>query len=92
MALEEVVQQMILQLEGPYKWYVLFFIIAVITALVTRFIFKTLKWFLLLAAFGLIIFYVWSQLLGRVDTYLPSGGVGEARDQIENLQLLEREN
>lgn len=62
----DVIQQFVLQLEGPYKWYALFFIMVLITGLVTRFVFKTLKWFLLVIAFGLIIFYLWSQLVGEI--------------------------
>lgn len=36
------------QLEGPYKWYVMVAVALVLTALITRFIFRTFKWFLLL--------------------------------------------
>ena len=36
------------QLEGPYKWYVLVAVALILTGLVTRFIFKNLKWFILL--------------------------------------------
>lgn len=43
------------QLEGPYKWYILGFVLFVLTAVVTRFIFKTIKWFFILVAFGLIV-------------------------------------
>ncbi|MBI3255610.1 MAG: hypothetical protein HYZ63_01440 [Candidatus Andersenbacteria bacterium] len=50
------------QLEGPYKWYVLLFIAAIITAVVTRFVFKTLKWVLLIGALVLMGFYIWTQL------------------------------
>lgn len=38
-----------LQLEGPYRWYVIGFILVVLTAIITRFIFKTIKWFLVIA-------------------------------------------
>lgn len=41
-------------LEGPYRWYILGFIVVILTALVTKFIFKTIKWFLVLAALVLI--------------------------------------
>lgn len=36
------------QLEGPYKWYIMGTAGLLLTALITRFIFKTFKWFLLL--------------------------------------------
>lgn len=56
------------QLEGPYKWYVLGGVLIVLTALVTRFIFKTLKWFLLIAAAAVIIFTIVNYF---VDLQLP---------------------
>jgi hypothetical protein len=36
------------QLEGPYKWYIMGAVAFILTALITKFIFKTFKWFLLL--------------------------------------------
>lgn len=36
------------QLEGPYKWYVIAGVALILTAIITRFIFKTLKWFFIL--------------------------------------------
>ena len=45
-----------LALEGPYKWYVLGAILVLLTAVMTRVIFKTFKWFLLLAAVAIIAF------------------------------------
>lgn len=44
-----------LSLEGPYKWYVIGFVVTLLTALVTRFIFKTLKWFVIIAAAGIVV-------------------------------------
>lgn len=44
-----------LQLEGPYRWYVISGILVILTAIITRFIFKTLKWFLIIAAAAVII-------------------------------------
>ncbi len=41
-------------LEGPYRWYILGFVLVVLTAVVTKFIFKTIKWFFVLAALALI--------------------------------------
>lgn len=54
------------QLEGPYRWYILGFVLIVLTALVTKFIFKTIKWFLVLSALaliGLAIFKILAKLL-----------------------------
>lgn len=45
----------ILQLEGPYRWYVISIIVIILTAILTRFIFNTLKWFFILAATAVII-------------------------------------
>lgn len=45
----------ILQLEGPYRWYVIGAILIILTAVITRFIFNTLKWFFMLAAVAVII-------------------------------------
>ena len=44
------------QLEGQYKWYVLGAVLLVITALITRFIFRTFKWFILLLLLGGFLF------------------------------------
>jgi len=44
-----------LQLEGPYRWYVIGGILIVLTAIITRFIFKTLKWFFIIAAFTVVV-------------------------------------
>lgn len=46
------------QLEGPYKWYILGAVLVVLTAVVTKFIFHTIKWFFVLAALGLIVLAV----------------------------------
>lgn len=43
------------QIEGPYKWYVISGVVVVLTALLTRFIFKTLKWFFIIAALALLV-------------------------------------
>jgi hypothetical protein len=56
------------QLEGPYKWYVLGGVLVVLTALVTRFIFKTLKWFLMIVAAAIIVFTIVNYF---VDIELP---------------------
>jgi hypothetical protein len=44
--------QVVQGLEGEYKFYALAIVASVITGLVTRFIFKTIKWFILLVALG----------------------------------------
>jgi len=43
-----------LQLEGPYRWYVIGSILIILTAIITHFIFKTLKWFVILASAAII--------------------------------------
>lgn len=43
-----------LKLEGDYKWYVMGAVVVLLTAVMTRVIFKTLKWFLILAALAVI--------------------------------------
>ena len=53
---QEYIVHILAQLEGPYKWYVIGFIAVLLTALVTRFIFKTFKWFFLLAILAILIF------------------------------------
>lgn len=53
-----------LRLEGPYKWYVIGVVVALLTALVTRFIFKTIKWFVIIAAAAVIILTVASYFVG----------------------------
>lgn len=44
-----------LQLEGPYRWYVIGGVLVILTAIITRFIFKTIKWFLIIVAAGIVI-------------------------------------
>ncbi len=44
------------QLEGDYKWYVIGFVLVVITMLVTKFIFKTIKWFIIITAAAFLVF------------------------------------
>ncbi len=47
-ALVAALSPVVTQLEGPYKWYVMAGVAVILTALITRYIFKTFKWFLLL--------------------------------------------
>ncbi|PIT98047.1 MAG: hypothetical protein COT71_02815 [Candidatus Andersenbacteria bacterium CG10_big_fil_rev_8_21_14_0_10_54_11] len=44
-----------LKLEGPYRWYVLGAVLVLLTAIMTRIIFKTFKWFTLIAAAGVLV-------------------------------------
>ena len=63
------------QLEGPYKWYVIGIVALILTAGITRFVFKTFKWFVLVMLLALILISaLWglSQLAGV--TMLPSLG------------------
>ncbi len=60
------IAEVVLQLEGPYRWYIIGFVLVILTALVTKFIFKTIKWFFVLAALALIVlavFKVFSDIL-----------------------------
>jgi len=70
-----------LALEGPYKWYVLGTFLVVLTAVMTRVIFKTFKWFLLLAAvlvIGVTLIYYFAPRL------LPIGeGTGNKIEKLE---------
>lgn len=45
-------------IEGPYKWYVIGGVIVVLTLFFTRFVFKTIKWFLLLVAIAVLLFAI----------------------------------
>lgn len=83
--------QFFLNLEGPYKWYALIAIVGVITAVLTHFVFKTLKWFLLIAAFGFIIFYLWTQLFNQLNQYWPREGIepGSLKQKIELFRTLQ---
>lgn len=67
----EDVTDIVSKLEGPYKWYVLGIILVLLTAIMTKVIFKTFRWFLILAAIvvvgGVVTYYlipsVWELLL-----------------------------
>lgn len=52
-----------LKLEGPYKWYVIGGVLLLLTAVITRFIFKTLKWFFIIMAAVIVGFTVVSYLI-----------------------------
>lgn len=58
--MSEILVELVHQLEGPWRWYVIMFFLLLITGLVMRFIFKTFKWLLLLLALGIaIVFFLW---------------------------------
>jgi hypothetical protein len=52
MSVSETLIGVLQQLEGPYKGYVITAAIVFITALITRFVFKTFKWFMVLMIVG----------------------------------------
>jgi len=52
----EVLTHLVEQAEGPYKWYVITAVALVLTAGITRYIFKTLKWFFIVIAMATLIF------------------------------------
>ena len=59
------ISPLVQQIEGPYKWYIIAGVTALLTALITRFIFKTFKWFLLfilLTACAVGVIWTLSQL------------------------------
>ena len=49
-------QPFVSQLEGPYKWYIMGGVAVLLTAFLTRFVFRTFKWFLLLAFIAILVF------------------------------------
>lgn len=71
MTAQEYLVFILAQLEGPYKWYVIGLGAVLLTALVTRFIFKTFKWFILLAALAILIFALLASL-ARLANIGPS--------------------
>lgn len=48
----EVARDVAQQLEGPYRWHIVGAFLFITTAIVSRFIFKTFKWFVLLVLIG----------------------------------------
>lgn len=56
MTIGDTITTIVSHLEGDYKWYIIAAIILIIAAFITRFIFKTIKWFLVAVALGLVIF------------------------------------
>lgn len=67
-----------LKIEGPYKWYVIGAVVVILTAFLTRFIFKTLKWFLIIAAIGVIVFTI-------VNYFATSGIIDRGQETAEDL-------
>jgi len=50
--------QLVQNIEGPYKWYVIGGVIVLLALFFTRFVFKTIKWFLLLGAIAILLYAV----------------------------------
>jgi hypothetical protein len=48
----------LVKLEGEYKWYVIALVGLAVMALITKFIFKTVKWFFILVLIGIFMFGV----------------------------------
>ena len=73
-----VLSHVVEQLEGPYKWYVIGGVALILTAGITRFVFKTYKWFFLVLAIAALIgaaFWGLSEFAGV--TLLPENPTGE---------------
>jgi len=49
------VTSLVALIEGPYKWYIMGGVAFLLTAFITRFIFKTFKWFLLLLLVAVMV-------------------------------------
>lgn len=43
------------QIEGPYKWYIIAAGLFILTGIIIKVIFRTLKWFVLLLLFAALI-------------------------------------
>lgn len=50
---------LIWSIQEPYRWYIIFGIGSIVTALLSRLVFKTLKWFFILLATSLIALAAW---------------------------------
>lgn len=59
MAIRETIIEIFSQLEGRYKWYVLGGVLVLLTGIMSRVVFKTIKWFLALVALAVIGLAVW---------------------------------
>lgn len=42
-------------IEGPYKWYVIWGFVAIVSAVLTKIALKTIKWFVIVVCVGVII-------------------------------------
>jgi len=73
------VADFLLKLEGPYKWYVIGGVLTVVTALVTRFIFKTLKWFIIILLAAIIV----AAVVALVTDTGSAPGVGDRTAEIQ---------
>jgi len=52
-------------LEGPYKWYAIVAIVLVLSTIFTRFVFKTVKWLVVLILLGSVAFFVLNHFWGK---------------------------
>ena len=68
-----------LLLEGPYRWYVIGGIIVILTAVISRFVFKTIKWFLILAAAAIVTFAI-VQYFTPIDLLEEIGDLSESTE------------
>ena len=77
-------------LEGQYKWHVIIALILMITAFITRFIFRTMRWFLAILAFGFIIFYLWSVIFAKYNENVPNDfDASRIKEEINYLRDLQ---
>ena len=58
----EAAQELVFRLEGEWRWYVIAVIIILITLFVLKFIFRTLKWFIVALLIGLLLIVLLSAL------------------------------
>lgn len=61
---------LLLQLEGPYRWYVLGGVLVILTAVMTRVIFKTFKWFLLIAVAAALVLVAVYYVSPQIEDWL----------------------
>ena len=74
----EDITSVVTQLEGPYKWYVLGIILVLLTAIMTKVIFKTFKWFFILTALAVIAVVILN-LFWPIDIAWPAGEGSEIK-------------
>ena len=55
MSFVDVLSATVKQLEGPYKWYIIGIVVLILTAGITKYIFKTFKWMIVVMIIGILI-------------------------------------